>query len=230
MLLLNRELSRGFFRLSMTSKTPYQQGFRIPAEWERREATWLAWPHNPEDWPGKFAAIPWLYVEIVRLLAAHERVHLIVEDAAMERRALRLYNARRQAARIGLSSAHISPRHSWAECSPDGAYLAVHRGRTTPCPVPGTTRGSVHGFSRQSRGRLLRTLAKVGRNASARALFVTLTYPSWWTTCPAGVKRHLDSFVKRAQRRFPTLSLVWRLELTTVGTPHFHCIVFGLEI
>jgi len=58
----------------------------MPAEWEPHEATWLAWPHNPEDWPGKFAAIPWLYAEIVRLLAARERVHLIVEDAAMERR------------------------------------------------------------------------------------------------------------------------------------------------
>jgi agmatine deiminase len=45
----------------------------MPAEWEPHEATWLAWPHNPEDWPGKFAAIPWLYAEIVRLLAARER-------------------------------------------------------------------------------------------------------------------------------------------------------------
>jgi agmatine deiminase len=68
------------------TKTPRQLGYRMPAEWEPHEATWLAWPHNPEDWPGKFAAIPWLYAEIVRLLAARERVHLIVEDAATERR------------------------------------------------------------------------------------------------------------------------------------------------
>jgi agmatine deiminase len=58
----------------------------MPAEWEPHEATWLAWPHNPEDWPGKFSSIPWLYAEIVRLLARRERVHLIVEDATMERR------------------------------------------------------------------------------------------------------------------------------------------------
>ena len=57
--------------------TPRELGYRMPAEWERHEATWLAWPHNPEDWPGKFQPIPWLYAEIVRLLAAHERVHLI---------------------------------------------------------------------------------------------------------------------------------------------------------
>jgi agmatine deiminase len=66
--------------------TPRALGYRMPAEWEPHEATWLAWPHNPEDWPGKFQSIPWLYAEIVRLLAAHERVHLIVENAVSERR------------------------------------------------------------------------------------------------------------------------------------------------
>jgi agmatine deiminase len=72
--------------LNESTKTPRQLGYRMPAEWEPHEATWLAWPHNPEDWPGKFAPIPWLYAEIVRLLAARERVHLIVEDAAAEKR------------------------------------------------------------------------------------------------------------------------------------------------
>jgi agmatine deiminase len=67
-------------------KTPRELGYRVPAEWEPHEATWLAWPHNPEDWPGKFQAIPWLYAEIVRLLAAHERVQLLVEDAKAEQR------------------------------------------------------------------------------------------------------------------------------------------------
>jgi agmatine deiminase len=66
--------------------TPRELGYRMPAEWESHQATWLAWPHNPEDWPGKFQAIPWLYAEIVRLLAAHEHVHLLVEDEKMRRR------------------------------------------------------------------------------------------------------------------------------------------------
>jgi agmatine deiminase len=72
--------------LNETTQTPRQLGFHMPAEWEPHEATWLAWPHNPEDWPGKFPSIPWLYAEIVRVLAAHERVHLIVEDIAAQRR------------------------------------------------------------------------------------------------------------------------------------------------
>jgi len=59
----------------------------MPAEWEPHEATWLAWPHNREDWPGKFGPIPWVFAEIVRLLARKERVHLLIKDAEAERRA-----------------------------------------------------------------------------------------------------------------------------------------------
>jgi agmatine deiminase len=74
----------------MMNETPHQLGYRMPAEWEPHEATWLAWPHNPEDWPGKFQAIPWVYAEIVRLLSAHELVHILVNDAKAERRAQRI--------------------------------------------------------------------------------------------------------------------------------------------
>jgi agmatine deiminase len=66
-------------------KTPHALGYRMPAEWEPHDATWLAWPHNREDWPGKFQPIPWLYAEIVRLLAAHEKVHILVENAKAEK-------------------------------------------------------------------------------------------------------------------------------------------------
>ena len=69
------------------ARTPRALGYRMPAEWEPHEATWLAWPHNREDWPGKFQPIPWVYAEVVRLLAARERVHILVEDATAQRRA-----------------------------------------------------------------------------------------------------------------------------------------------
>jgi agmatine deiminase len=71
----------------MMLEAPHQLGYRMPAEWEPHEATWIAWPHNPDDWPGKFQAIPWVYAEIVRLLAAHERVHILINDAKAEQRA-----------------------------------------------------------------------------------------------------------------------------------------------
>ncbi|MEO6966013.1 MAG: agmatine deiminase family protein, partial [Acidobacteriaceae bacterium] len=57
------------------------------AEWESHSATWIAWPHNPEDWPGKFQPIPWVYGDIVRALARVETVHILVNDAAAENRA-----------------------------------------------------------------------------------------------------------------------------------------------
>jgi agmatine deiminase len=68
-------------------ETPSQLGFRMPAEWEPHAATWIAWPHNREDWPGKFGPIPWVYAEIVRLLSRSEPVHIVVRDGAMKRRA-----------------------------------------------------------------------------------------------------------------------------------------------
>ena len=53
----------------------------MPAEWEPHEATWIAWPHQRDDWPGKFAPIPWVYAEIVRHLHRGERVRILVHDA-----------------------------------------------------------------------------------------------------------------------------------------------------
>jgi agmatine deiminase len=66
---------------------PAALGYRMPAEWEPHESTWLAWPHLRDDWPGKFEAIPWVYAEIIRNLARHERVDLIVDDASSEKKA-----------------------------------------------------------------------------------------------------------------------------------------------
>ena len=59
----------------------------MPAEWAPHEATWLAWPHNRSDWPGKFEPIPYVYAEIVRNLARCERVEIIVQDEGHEAKA-----------------------------------------------------------------------------------------------------------------------------------------------
>jgi agmatine deiminase len=64
--------------------TPYELGYRMPAEWDQHAATWLAWPHERTDWPGKFAPIPWVYADIVRHLSQVERVRILVENVAAE--------------------------------------------------------------------------------------------------------------------------------------------------
>jgi agmatine deiminase len=68
------------------AQSPISLGFKMPAEWEPHEATWLCWPHELTDWPGKFAPIPWAFAEIVRHLSRVERVYLLVEDRAAQSR------------------------------------------------------------------------------------------------------------------------------------------------
>ena len=70
----------------MTAPVSPRRSLRMPAEWEPHEATWLAWPHERSDWPGKFAPVPWLYGEIVRHLARVEKVRILVQDADAEQR------------------------------------------------------------------------------------------------------------------------------------------------
>src|ERR1035441_8123638 len=74
--------SRGAPHAPMTAPTT-----RMPAEWAPHAATWIAWPHNPEDWPGKFRPIPWVYAEIARHLSRVEDVHILVNNVAAERSA-----------------------------------------------------------------------------------------------------------------------------------------------
>jgi agmatine deiminase len=68
--------------------------YRMPAEWSPHAATWIAWPHNPEDWPNKFQPIPWVYCEIVRHLSQVEDVHILVNDESDQRRALNMLRRR----------------------------------------------------------------------------------------------------------------------------------------
>jgi agmatine deiminase len=73
---------------SKKTQTPADLGFAMPAEWEPHEATWLSWPHNPTDWPGKLEAIRWVYSEIIRKLAPGETIRVMVDSRAEATRAL----------------------------------------------------------------------------------------------------------------------------------------------
>jgi agmatine deiminase len=73
--------------MTTEANTPRGMGYRMPAEWETHTATWLAWPHNAADWPGRFHPIPWVYCDIIRNLSRVEDVHLLVDDSVAEQRA-----------------------------------------------------------------------------------------------------------------------------------------------
>lgn len=67
-----------------TNRSPAELGFSMPAEWAAHEATWLGWPHNATDWPGKLDTIRWVYGEIARKVSPGERVRLLIDNPAAE--------------------------------------------------------------------------------------------------------------------------------------------------
>jgi agmatine deiminase len=93
--------------MATESATPRSLGYRMPAEWETHAATWLAWPHNAADWPGRFHPIPWVYCDIVRHLSQVEDVHLLVEDGVAEQRVRNLLG--RTGAQLGRVHFHQWP-------------------------------------------------------------------------------------------------------------------------
>jgi agmatine deiminase len=94
------------------TETPASLGYRMPAEWEPQEATWLAWPHEVTDWPGKFGPIPWVYGEIVRQLSRFEKVRILVPDAEFEQKARRVL--KKCGAQLeGVEFWHVPTDRSW---------------------------------------------------------------------------------------------------------------------
>lgn len=97
-------------------------GVRWPAEWEPHRATWVAWPHHEPDWPGKFGPIPWVWAEIVRVLAGSEPVEVLcATDAVRDEAAgaLALHDVPTERARL-----HVVPTDRvWTR---DSAPTVVH--------------------------------------------------------------------------------------------------------
>ena len=73
---------------------------RFPAEWERHDATWIAWPHHEADWPGKLDAVRWAYAEIARVLHQYERIEILCHDEVVHADATRRLHAH------GVDSSH----------------------------------------------------------------------------------------------------------------------------
>lgn len=73
----------------------------FPAEWQPHEATWIGWPHNRSDWPGRFGPIPWVFSEIVRHLSVGEIVRILVQDATHEKTAQRVLQ------RVGVDTGRV---------------------------------------------------------------------------------------------------------------------------
>ena len=122
-----------------------------------------------------------------------------------------------------LSTAHISPQ---IEYTVGASLLKVSRGGVST-QVGGGKRQNIKQFSKQSRQRLMRTIARIRRDADL-PMFVTLTYPNDYPH-PAKSKVHLDMFFKRFHRRYPKAGGIWKLEPQERGAPHYHLLIWGVE-
>jgi len=113
-----------------------------------------------------------------------------------------------------------------------GGVRVLGRGRPV---TPNRRAGDVRPFSRGSKRRLMRLLAKTDKKD--RPLFVTLTYPDIFPDDPQAVKRHLDNIGKRLRRKFPQCAFIWRMEVKPrlsgerAGeiAPHLHLLVWGAD-
>lgn len=98
---------------------------RMPAEWEKHDATWIAWPHHEPDWPGKLAPIPWVYAEIVRALSPFDRVEILCHNEEVANNARLLLTAHGVKDRPDKYRTHIVPNDRvWLR---DSAPTAVVR-------------------------------------------------------------------------------------------------------
>ncbi|HET6892492.1 MAG TPA: agmatine deiminase family protein, partial [Pyrinomonadaceae bacterium] len=69
----------------MTPKpTPATAGYHMPAEWHRHTATWLSWPKDPLTWPERVPQVEEIFLLMMKALAPHEVVNVLVNDAATE--------------------------------------------------------------------------------------------------------------------------------------------------
>ena len=73
----------------------------LPAEWEHHKATWIAWPHNSSDWPGKFSSIRWVYAEIVKYISCGEKVRILAQSKEHESKAERILKS------VGVNSDNV---------------------------------------------------------------------------------------------------------------------------
>lgn len=76
-------------RLDLDS-TPHKLGYIMPAEWEKHDAIWLAWPYEPTTFPERIEEVEEAYVKIIDAIHNSENVNLLVKDDGMKKRAMQL--------------------------------------------------------------------------------------------------------------------------------------------
>jgi agmatine deiminase len=115
------------------NKTPKELGYRMPAEWEPHEATWLTWPKDPQTWPDRVPQAEEAFARMIEALTPTERVDLLVDDAAAEEK-VRKKLSEKKVTHSNLSIHHVPTVDSWirdygpiflTRSSPEGKALIL---------------------------------------------------------------------------------------------------------
>lgn len=139
----------------------------------------------------------------------------------------------------------LNAHHARAERNRNGKFVelrihadmieakAIHAiAGLTPPTKGGGIRGTIQGFSRASRKRMIEFMAKA--RIRGQMLFATFTYPDAF---PVGDvdqwNAHFEALRRRIERQFPDYAIVWRKELKprlsgeNMGkvAPHYHMII-----
>lgn len=108
--------------------SPAAAGYRMPAEWEPHQCTWISWPHKQDSWPGKFAAVEPVMVKLVEVLSQSELVRINVLDGAHERHVQRQLDA--HACGTNVVFHHFPTNDAW--CRDHGAIFVSRAGQDQP--------------------------------------------------------------------------------------------------
>ena len=66
---------------------------RLPAEWEKQQGILLCFPSNGNDWPGKYQAVQFVFVDFIKKIAEHETVFLLVGRESIKEKVIALLEA-----------------------------------------------------------------------------------------------------------------------------------------
>lgn len=95
------------------ASSPSRLGYRLPAEWEPHEATWVCWPHREATWTGGLGPVGKFYADLIGAIAQDEPVRISVVDAEMETRARAILASHR------VNTEHVLYHH----CASDDAWV-----------------------------------------------------------------------------------------------------------